>query len=304
MNQDMHGLWPAVLKPLAADGKLDIPRTLAHCKHLIASGCKGVAIFGTTGEGTAFTLAERTGLLEALLAGGLQPDQIVVTTSASAVEDAIALGRHASARGCHRQLYMPPFYFRNPPEAGVVECVSSVVRGIGDPKLKVLLYHIPALSSVRFSHDAIRTLVERHPGAVIGAKDSSGDRAHGLALAKAFPELSILVGAEQYVAEVMNVGGSGSINGLANVSPALMARIVAAPTQVAPSDAELVLDLLALLSVRPDMNFVAVYKTMLAEQTGEDAWLRVRLPLLPLSAEDAQAVRSGYRAIGDALSRV
>lgn len=300
----MHGLWPAILKPLAADGSLDILRTLVHCKHLIASGCNGVTIFGTTGEGPAFTLAERTGLLEALLAGGLRPDQIVVTTSASAVEDAIALGRHASARGCHRQLYMPPFYFRNPPEAGIVECVSAVVRGIHDPKLKMLLYHIPALSSVRFSHDAIRTLVERHPGTVIGAKDSSGDRAHGLALAKAFPELSILVGAEQYVAEVMNAGGSGSINGLANVSPALMARIVAAPTQVAPCDAQLVLDLLALLSILPDMNFVAVYKTMLAEQTGDDAWLRVRLPLVPLSAEEAQEVRSGYRAIGDALSRV
>ena len=300
----MHGLWPAILKPLAADGSLDIARTLAHCRHLLAAGCDGVTLFGTTGEGPAFTFAERTGLLDALLAGGLRPDQIAVTTTASALEDAIALGRHASARGCHRQLYMPPYYFRNPPESGIVECVSAVVRGIGDPRLKVLLYHIPALSSVPFSHDAIRTLVQRHPGVVIGAKDSSGDRTHGLALAKAFPELSILVGAEQYVADVMQVGGSGSINGLGNIAPALMARIVAAPASVAPEDTRLVQDLLALLSVRPDMNFVAVYKTMLAERTGDDAWLRVRLPLLPLAAEEARAVRAGLRAIGDALARL
>lgn len=112
------------------------------------------------------------------------------------------------------------------------------------------------------------------------------------------------MGAEQYVAEVMNAGGSGTINGLGNIAPALMARIVAAPDRVAPADAQLVLDLLALLSVRPDMNFVAVYKTMLAEQTGDDGWLRVRLPLVPLATEDAQAVRSAYRAIGDALARV
>ncbi len=304
MNQDMHGLWPAILKPLTDDGSLDTARTLAHCKHLIAQGCDGVTLFGTTGEGPAFTFAERTGLLEALIAGGIRPEQIVVTTTASAIADAIALGRHASALGCHRQLYMPPFYFRGPPEAGIVESVSAVVRGIGDPKLKVLLYHIPALSSVAFSHDAIRTLVLRHPGIVIGAKDSSGDRAHGVALAKAFPALSILVGAEQYVAEVMLAGGSGSINGLGNVSPGLMARIVAAPDKVAPADAKLVLDLLALLSARPNMNFVAVYKTMLAEQTGDDAWLRVRLPLMPLEPEQNTAVRSGYRAIGAALSGV
>ncbi len=304
MNPDMHGHWPAVLIPVTSNGALDTPRALAHCKHLIAAGCNGITIFGTTGEGPAFTNAERKGLLEALLGGGVRADQIVVTTSASAIEDAIELGRHASALGCHRQLYMPPFYFRNPTQAGVVETVSAVVRGINDPKLKVLLYHIPGLSSVMFSHESIHTLVTRHPGQVIGAKDSSGDRAHGLALAQAFPALSILVGAEQFVADVMQVGGSGSINGLGNISPALMCRIVAAPTQVAAADKKLVLDLLALLSVKPNMNFVSVYKTMLAEQTGDDAWLNVRLPLMPLENTEAQAVREGYRAIGTALKNV
>lgn len=304
MNPDMHGHWPAVLIPVSTDGTLDTPRALAHCKHLIAAGCNGVTIFGTTGEGPAFTIAERKGLLEALLAGGVHADQIVVTTSASAIADAIELGRHASALGCHRQLYMPPFYFRNPTQAGVVETVSAVVRGINDPKLKVLLYHIPGLSSVVFSHESIQTLVARHPGQVIGAKDSSGDRAHGLALAQAFPALSILVGAEQYVADVMQVGGSGSINGLGNISPSLMSRIVADPTQVSAADKQLVLDLLALLSLKPNMNFVSVYKTMLAEQTGDDAWLNVRLPLLPLENTEAQAVREAYRAIGTALKNV
>ena len=304
MNPDMHGHWPAVLIPVTSNGALDTPRALAHCKHLLAAGCTGITIFGTTGEGPAFTNAERKGLLEALLAGGVSADQIVVTTSASAVADAIEIGRHASALGCHRQLYMPPFYFRNPTQAGVVETVSTVVWGINDPKLKVLLYHIPGLSSVMFSHESIHTLVTRHPGQVIGAKDSSGDRAHGLALAQAFPALSILVGAEQFVADVMQVGGSGSINGLGNISPALMSRIVAAPTQVSAADKKLVLDLLALLSVKPNMNFVSVYKTMLAEQTGDDAWLNVRLPLMPLENTESQAVREGYRAIGTALKNV
>ncbi len=300
MNSDMHGLWPAVLIPVTTDGSIDIPRALAHCKHMIAAGCDGVTVFGTTGEGPAFTVAERKGLLETLLAGGLTAGQIVVTTSAAAIPDAIELGRHASALGCHRQLYMPPFYFRNPTQAGIVEAVSAVVRGINDPKLKVLLYHIPALSSVVFTHESIKTLMARHPGKVIGVKDSSGDLSYGLGLAKEFPALSILVGGEQYVASVMRVGGSGSINGLGNISPALLSRIVAAPDDVSPADEKLVLDLLALLSLRPNMNFVSVYKTMLAEQTGDDAWLNVRLPLMPLDKADASAVREAYRAIGSA----
>jgi len=300
----MNGLWPALLTPVSKGGELDTARMLAHARHMLDSGCDGVTIFGTTSEGPAFTNGERKALLEALIASGLRPDQIVVTTSCSALADAIDLGRHAIAQGCLRQLFMPPFYFRNPRAAGIIESVSTVVRGIADDRLKLLLYHIPGLSSVVFSHASIQTLVERHPGVVIGVKDSSGELAHGLALAKAFPGLCILSGAEQYVAQIMCAGGSGSINGLGNISPALMARIIARPQQVDAQDAKLVLDLLALLSLRPGTNFVNVYKTMLAEQTGDDTWLNVRAPLCPLEPEEEQAVRAAYRAIGAALARV
>lgn len=293
-----------MLTPVTADGSLDTQRAIAHARHLLARGCDGITLFGTTSEGPAFTNAERKGLLEAVIASGVRPGQIVVTTTCSALADAIDLGRHAVAQGCMRQLFMPPFYFRDPPAAGIVQSVSTVIEGIGDPRLQVLLYHIPGLSSVAFSHDSTRLLAERHPGQVIGVKDSSGSLDSGLAFARAFPQLAILTGAEQYVAEVMRAGGSGSINGLSNIAPALLARIVAKPAQVAPADEKLVRDLLALLAVRPGLQFVNVYKTMLAEQTGDDAWCHVRAPLAPLAPDEAQAVRAGYRALGAALAGV
>ena len=301
MNHDIHGLWPALLTPVDANGELDTQRAIGHAKRMLAAGCDGVTLFGTTSEGPAFTNLERKGLLESLIHAGVRPDQIVVTTTCSALADAVDLGRHAIARGCFRQLFMPPFYFRQPREAGVMESVSIVIRGIDDPRLKVLLYHIPALSSVEFSHDSVRTLAQRHPGQVIGVKDSSGSREHGLALAKAFPHLCILTGSEQYVGEIMRTGGCGSINGLANVAPGLMARIVGNPQQIDRADEKLVLDLLALLSIRPGMQFVNVYKTMLAEQTGDDSWLHVRAPLCLLEKLEEQAIRAGYRAIGAGL---
>ena len=304
MHNDIHGLWPALLIPVTPDGALDTARAVRHAQRMLEAGCDGVTLFGTTGEGPAFTTSERKALLQALLDAGVLPGQVVVTISACALPDAIDLGRHASSLGCHQQMFMPPFYFRAPRDAGIMEAVSQVVRGIGDPRLKMLLYHIPGLSSVSFSHASIAALAERHPGQVIGVKDSSGDLEHGLALARAFPSLAILVGAEQYVAATMRAGGSGSINGLANIAPRLIRRIMDAPDQVAPSDEKLVLDLLALLSVRPDMSFVCVYKTMLAEQTGDDAWLNVRAPLCLLDNTEAQSVRAGYRALGAALATI
>ena len=102
----------------------------------------------------------------------------------------------------------------------------------------------------------------------------------------------------------MRAGGCGSINGLGNIAPGLMARIVRNPQQVDSADEKLVLDLLALLSIRPGLQFVNVYKTMLAEQTGDDAWLQVRAPLCPLDSDEELAVRAAYRAIGAALEKV
>jgi len=304
MNPDIHGLWPALLIPVAADGSLDTPRAMAHARHMLASGCDGVTLFGTTGEGPAFTMDERKALLESMLGSGIRADQIIVTTTALALGDAIALGCHAARLGVHRQMFMPPFYFNQPRDAGIVEAVSQVVCGVGDDQLKLLLYHFPAMSTFGFSHAAIAELVQRHPGQVVGVKDSSGDLVHALSLAKAFPELSILVGSEQHVAQVMQMGGSGSINGLANVAPHLMARVINAPNSVTPADAQLIDALLALLSVRPNMPFVGVYKQMLAEQSGDTNWLNMRAPLCPLDNPEAQAVKQGYRALGALLDTI
>lgn len=304
MNAAIHGLWPALLMPVDADGALDTPRALAHAKKMLAAGCDGVTLFGTTGEGPAFTVNERKGLLEALLASGTRPDQVIVTITALALGDAIELGRHAVHLGVYRQMFMPPFFFNQPRDAGVVEAVSQVVSGIGSDGLKLLMYHFPAMSTYGFSHAALVELVRRHPGQVVGVKDSSGDLAHSLALVAAFPSLSILVGTEPHVAPVMLKGGSGSINGLANIAPGLMRRVMDSPASVSAADEKLMIDLLALLSSRPGMPFVGAYKTMLAEQTGDDGWLPVRAPLSPLDNTEAQTVRSGYRAIGALLNAI
>lgn len=298
MTHAIEGLWPALLMPFDANGQPDLPRTLAHIRRMLDAGCNGVTLFGTTGEGLSFTLAERKTLLEAVLASGVRPDQIVVTISACALGEAIELGRHAIALGCTRQLLMPPFFFNHPRDAGVVAAVSQVIRGIGSDNLRVLLYHFPSLSNVTFSHAAVTELMRLHPQQVAGFKDSAGDLAHSLATIKAFPGLAILVGSEAHIATAMRAGSPGSIDGLANLSPHLISRVMRNPGAVSAQDEALILNLLKLLSLMPNMPFVSAYKTALAEQTGDDTWLNVRAPLTPLDNTEAQAVRLAYRALG------
>ncbi len=298
MTHAITGLRPALATAFTADGAIDTARTLAQARRMMAAGSDGITLFGTTSEGPALTVAERQQLLQDVLADGVRADQLIVCTTACALGDAIALGRHAIDLGCTRQLYMPAFYFNHPRDAGVVAAVSQMVRGIGSDALRVLLYQFPSLSNVGFSHAAIAALAQAHPGVVVGIKDSTGDRAHSLALVRAFPQLGVLVGGELDVAPVMLAGGAGSINGLANLAPHLMRRVVSRPAEVSAADATLMQGLLALLSVKPHMPFVSAYKTALAEQLGDDGWLHVRAPLSPLDNTEALAVRTAYRALG------
>jgi 4-hydroxy-tetrahydrodipicolinate synthase len=293
----VQGLWVALLSPLDRHGALQSAVAVAHAQRLLHNGCEGIALFGTTGEGPAFTVAERMQMLEAMLGAGIAAERLMVTTSAVAIGDAIALGRHAAGLGVWRQMYMPPFYFRQPRAAGVVEAVARVVEGIGATRLQLLLYHFPAISSVEFTHAAIAELVRRFPEQIVGIKDSSANLEHTLGLVRAFPQLSVLVGAENHIAPVMAAGGAGSINALANFAPALLRRVADAPSAASVTDLQSIDRLLQLQLLRPAMPFVSVCKTILAEQTGNDLWCNVRAPLVPLDALEAQAVRAGFRAL-------
>lgn len=77
-----QGVWPAMLTPLQANGALDHARLVSHAKRLLAAGCSGVTLFGTTGEGPSFSVAERMAALEALLQGAFRPPSCWSTRAA------------------------------------------------------------------------------------------------------------------------------------------------------------------------------------------------------------------------------
>ncbi|WP_269749224.1 dihydrodipicolinate synthase family protein [Herbaspirillum autotrophicum] len=294
MDTTLHGLWPALMTPLDAQSGLDTAKGVAHAKSLLAAGCDGVTLFGTTGEGPAFSVAERLAFVDALIAAGIPAARLIICSAAASNIDQIAIGRHASEHGCAAFLLLPPFFFRNPGEQGVIDSVAEVIDGIGDPKLAVILYHIPQLSSVHFTSAVITTLVQRFPQQIFAVKDSAGNLQHSLALIKAFPQLKVFVGAEEHIAPAMQIGGAGSVCGLANLAPRLMKRVIAKPAELSTQDAALMGKLLGLIGQH---SFVNVFKTVLAEQKNDAAWLRVRAPLSPLDDTARETILAAYREL-------
>lgn len=166
-----HGVFSAALTPLDAELAPDHARFVAHCRYLLDEGCDAIAMLGTTGEANSFSVSERTALLEAVIAGGIRPNQLLPGTGVAAFTDTIALTRHALSVGVDTVVMLPPFYYKNVSDDGVYAAYSEIMQRIGDKRLRIVLYHIPQMSMQPISHALIERLRKAYPSTISGIKD-------------------------------------------------------------------------------------------------------------------------------------
>jgi dihydrodipicolinate synthase/N-acetylneuraminate lyase len=71
MPQRLRGVLAPVVTPFKQDFAPDPQRFVRHCKWLLAHGCSGLAVFGTTSEANSLSADERMMLLEQLVESGV-----------------------------------------------------------------------------------------------------------------------------------------------------------------------------------------------------------------------------------------
>lgn len=288
----MKGVFCAAVTPLAADLTPDHARLTRHCRQLLDDGCHGIALLGTTGEANSFALAERTAMLEAMRESGIAGEQLLPGTGACSVPETIALTRHALSVGVHQVVVLPPFYYKSPSEDGLFAFYRQVIEGLGDDRLRLVLYHIPQMTQVPITASLITRLIEAFPGTIAGVKDSSGDLAHMTALAKDFPQLAIFAGADPLMRPLLVAGGAGCITATSNLvadSLRLVFDHHADPARTADVDAAAErIDRYRTESNR--FNQLATIRAMLARRYGDDGWRTPRAPNMPLTAEQAASI--------------
>lgn len=280
----LQGIWPALMTPLTESLAIDHGRFAAHSRALLEAGCAGVTPFGTTGEGPSFSVEERRDAVDALVAGGVPASRILVSVSCAAVPDTLALVRHAQDIAAWGVLLMPPFFFKSVSDEGIVETYRQVLDATSDRPLRVVLYHIPQVSAVGLSHGVIAELLRRWPQRIVAIKDSACERAQSLELAQAFmPPLGVHVGNELDLPALAARGSRGAVSGLANFMPRVVHRLATEPDAArSASEHARVERLLAWLG---GYALIPALKAIMAAQTGDAAWLRVRPPLAALPTE-------------------
>ncbi|MBP0444468.1 dihydrodipicolinate synthase family protein [Roseomonas sp. SSH11] len=283
------GVFSAALTPLDNALNPDLPVFVDHAKRLIAQGCDGIALLGTTGEANSFSADERKAILEASVQGGIEPGRLLPGTGVVAIPETVALTKHALSLGVNTVVMLPPFYYKAPSEAGVIAAYSEIVERIGSSDLRVVLYHIPQMSAVPVTANIIEALLKRYPGTFTGIKDSAGDFANMEMLVKAFPGFAVLAGADPLLLPLMRAGGAGCITATSNLVAADLAfiyRNAKDPSKAAEVDAAQA-RVVAKRNQASKFAQMASLKVLLAKETGHQGWTRLRPPLVPLNAKES-----------------
>lgn len=296
MSFAVSGVNCAAATPLNADLSPDLGLFAEHCQRLLAEGCHGIALLGTTGEANSFSLNERRQILEAALGAGVRPDQLIPGTGVNAGPETVELTRHALANGVTRVVMLPPSYYKTVSDEGLFASYARIIEAVGDNRLQVVLYHIPQMSAVPLSLGLIGRLIEAFPDTVVGIKDSSGDLANMQAIAAAFPGFSVLAGADPLLLPFLRTGGAGCITAASNLVADSL-RIVydnyADDAIVAAPQARIT----AWRALSNAYVQIPTVKAMIGLKTGTSAWSAVRPPLVPLNAEQHADLTARFAAL-------
>ena len=327
MSQRIRGVLAPVVTPFQHDLSPDRERFIAHCKWLLSQNC-GLAVFGTNSEANSLSMEERVVLLDELVAAGINASRMMPGTGCCSITETVKLTAQAVRHGCAGVLMLPPFYYKDVSEEGLYRYFSEVVQRVGDPRLKIYLYHIPPVAVVGITTGLVERLLAAYPNAIAGMKDSSGDWNNTKTFLDAFVTASpvedsprragtgfdVFVGSESFLLANMRNGGVGTISATANVNPAAIHSVFAEATtrqeavsasglrRTGDNDAALSdLDdqqqklnvVRGVFSNRKFPSMIAALKQAIAIYTNDPAWAKVRPPLVELTAEQARALARG-----------
>ena len=284
----LKGVIAAIATAVGGDGAPDSARSTALARYLLANGCDGLNVLGTTGEATSFSLDQRMTLMSAYRDAGLPMDRLMVGTGAAAVADAITLTRHAAALGFAGALLLPPFYYKGVPDDGLVAYIEAIVNATVQRRIPLYLYHFPAQSGLPWHVALVRRLLDRWSDRIVGLKDSSGDLAYAREVAAVNENFSVFPSSEAVLMEARSGVFAGCISATANLNADLCAQAWRTGSDAALATA------VAIRKLFDGNQLVPGIKALLAHIHDEQSWARVKPPLSSYTGPEQTALARAY----------
>ncbi|MGX4692916.1 4-hydroxy-tetrahydrodipicolinate synthase [Streptomyces sp. JNUCC 63] len=202
----------AMVTPFTASGALDLDGARRLAARLVAGGCDGLVLNGTTGESPTTTDAEKSALVRAVREAVGDRVSIVAGVGTADTRHTVELALEAEKAGADGVLVVTPYYSR-PPQDAVEEHFRTVADACGLP---VVLYDIPGRTGTRIEPETMLRLAG-HPR-IVAVKDCSYDFL-GAQKVLARTELAYYAGCDEHILALYAVGGAGYVSTVANLAP-------------------------------------------------------------------------------------
>ncbi|MFC7865600.1 4-hydroxy-tetrahydrodipicolinate synthase [Streptomyces murinus] len=202
----------AMITPFTAAGALDRAGAQELAAHLVAEGCDGLVLNGTTGESPTTTDGEKAELITAVREAVGARIPLIAGVGTADTRHTTELALAAEKAGADAVLVVAPYYSRPPQEA-----VAAHFRTVADASgLPVLLYDIPGRTGTRIDPETILRLAD-HPR-IVGVKDCSYDLL-GTQKVLSRAELAYYAGCDEHNLALYAIGAAGCISTVANAAP-------------------------------------------------------------------------------------
>jgi 4-hydroxy-tetrahydrodipicolinate synthase len=211
---DFHGVFPYLVSPVDADGKIRADVLGRLCEDLITSGVHGLTPLGSTGEFAYLSNAQRLAVVQATIEAAGKRVPVVAGVASTSTADAVAQARAYQKLGADGILAILEAYF--PLQDAQIE---SYFRAIADAvDIPVVIYTNPNFQRSDLTLDVIARLAA-HPR-IQYIKDASTNTGRLLSIINRCGDSIRVFSASAHIpAAVMLIGGVGWMAGPACLIP-------------------------------------------------------------------------------------
>jgi 4-hydroxy-tetrahydrodipicolinate synthase len=216
---DFHGVFPYLVSPVAADGRVKSDVLGRLCDDLIKAGVHGLTPLGSTGEFAYLTRAQKEAVVRATIEAADKRVPVVAGVASTSTADAVEQALSWQALGADGILAILEAYF--PLKDAQVEHYFRAIADAVD--IPVVLYTNPNFQRSDLTLDVIARLSE-HPR-IRYIKDASSNTGRLLSIMHRAPRLKVFSASAHIPAAVMLIGGVGWMAGPACLLPRESVRL-------------------------------------------------------------------------------
>ena len=284
-----EGASCAIVTPFR-NGAVDYEALRGLARHLVAGGLDGLVVIGSTGEGATLLPEEKRRALEVVLAEAKGRAFVVAGTGTNSTQQTIELSRAAREAGADGVMVVTPYYNKPTPD-GLVRHYEAVAHAAALP---IVVYNVPGRTGLNLTPATAARLAEIEH--VVAIKEAAGsvDQVSELV---AQTELTVLAGDDSLTLPMMAVGAQGIVSVVANVAPREVKAMVDA---AARSDLATARALHARLYPLTKAMFVETNPGPVKHALHRLGFIagELRLPLVPVGAENGHKIEAALRAFG------